>query len=306
MAIFSNSELTRDGHALLTRVLAGECRLKFTLIQAGDGHYDGDVMDLIELVSWRLDGRILEVTEMGRFTQLRCIITNQLLTEFMEFREVGIRATGILPNDTSVPDLGEIGILFAYANAGDNPGPIGPFNGVWLHEEDFTMRVFTANATNISAEIVPSAFSSEIQYDNSISGLESNNLQGAVDELAAHTRQTVRFEKGVHGLRFYEGVLQVNDGVSWIPVTNFGDSLSIHNTDPHAHEARFNALQNELGIIWGLLQAQFPDRTGAILGADLFLGSDAYMVYPSEPIVSVQGLSVMPASMKLGQSLEVF
>jgi len=179
MAIFSNSEVTGKGHALLSKVLAGVCELKFTIAQAGDGHFNGDVLDLTELVNHRLDGRIVHVREMGKFTELDCIITNQHLAAFMEFREIGIGA-----ND---PDEGNI--LFAYANAGSNASPMGPFNGVWLHEEQFTIRVYTANATNIQAEITPSAFATEVVYNNAVSGLSAINAQDAIDELAAMSGQ---------------------------------------------------------------------------------------------------------------------
>jgi len=278
MAIFGSNNVTGDGHALLAKVLAGKCRLHFTKVQAGDGFFDGDVMELTQLVNLRLEGKITGVIEEGTFSQVSVLITNQFLDAFMEFREVGLRATGILPDGSYDPELGESGILFSYANAGNNASPIGPFNGVWLHEEAFTMRTYTANATNITAEIVITTFASEIQYDNTESGLASDNIQGAIDELATHTRQTVRFENGVHGLRYYNGGLQVYDGVCWIPITNFGDALAIHNTDPSAHSAKFQYLQDQINALWAFIHAQFPDSVGAVLGADSFLGTDAYMV----------------------------
>ena len=184
MSNFEKNKVTGNGHALLSKVLSGKCRLHFTRIQAGDGYFDGDVMQLSELVNFRLEGRITNVREMGIFTEVSVIITNQNLTEFMEFREVGLWATGILKDGTYHPELGENGILFAYANARNNPSPIGPFNGVWLHEEDFTMRVFTANATNITGEIVLSAFASEVAFDNTGMSLSADNMQSAIEELS--------------------------------------------------------------------------------------------------------------------------
>jgi len=173
MAIFSESKVTKKGHALLAKVLAGITPFNFDIVQAGDGRFDGDVLELTELVSPRIDGKTIGVREMGTFTELEGIITNQTLAAFMEFREIGIRADD--------PDEGSI--LFAYANAGEFASPIGPFNGQWLHEERFTIRVYTANATNITATITPTTFATETYYDNTMSGLVSNNVQGAIDEL---------------------------------------------------------------------------------------------------------------------------
>lgn len=176
MAIFSDSQLTAKGHALLSKVLAGRTEFVFSKFKAGDGYFDfetQEVLDLTKLVNFRLDGRVVGVHERGTFTEVECVLTNEHLTEFMEFREIGLMA-----ND---PDEGEI--LFAYANAGDFASPIGPFNGAWLHEEIFTMRVYTANATNIKAEITPTAFATEIRYSNLSSGLKATNVQQAIDEL---------------------------------------------------------------------------------------------------------------------------
>ena len=253
MAIFSATKVTAQGHALIAKVLAGETKFNFDIVQAGDGHFNGDPMDLTALVSHRLDGRIVDVREMGQFTELECIITNQALTAFMEFREFGIRADD--------PDLGSI--LFAYANAGDNASPMGPFNGVWLHEERFTVRVFTANATNITATIVQSTFATEvafintgtgltaenvqnairelaqlftsqdaaarIRFDNTDTGLESENLQDAISEVArllnTHIKETV-FTGEPHKIRFNKdtGALEIYNGEEWTQITPGGGS----------------------------------------------------------------------------------
>jgi len=217
MAIFSATKVTAQGHALLAKVLAGETKFNFDIVQAGDGEFDGDVLELTELVNHRLDGRIVGVREMGTFTELECIITNQNLTEFMQFREFGIRADD--------PDLGSI--LFAYANAGDNGSPMGPFNGVWLHEERFTVRVYTANATNITATIVQSYFATEIVFDNTGSGLSAENVQDAIRELAqllnTHIDETV-FANEPHGIRYNQetGAIEVYNGSDWVQASPGG------------------------------------------------------------------------------------
>ena len=225
MALFSDSQLTAKGHALLSKVLAGRCKFKFTLIQAGDGHFTGDVLDLTGLVNHRLDGKIVGIREMGMFTELDCYLSNQNLTAFLEFREVGIRADD--------PDEGSI--MFSYANAGEFASPMGPFNGVWLHEEIFTMRVYTANATDIRAEITPTAFATEIAYNNKSSGLMSDNVQDAIDELAqkfnSHINETVSSAGGVHGIRFYNGLLEVFDGEKWTVVTGQGNTRGFRVID---------------------------------------------------------------------------
>ena len=173
MAIFRPTEVTEKGLALLAKVLAGRCKLRFTLIQAGDGVWDEDVVELTSIVNHRLDGRIVSVREMGVFTEIRAMIDNSTLTEFMEFREIALLAED--------PDEGEI--TFAYSSA-EHPSPIGAWNGTWLHEEEFTINVYTANATNIKATITPVAFASQVKYSNILSGLNAENTQDAIDELS--------------------------------------------------------------------------------------------------------------------------
>ena len=209
MALFNHAETTAKGHALLHKVLSGRTKFKFTKIQTGDGHFDGKVSELTALIGPRIDGKIVGLREGGQFSQIDGYINNQDLTEFMEFREIGVFAQD--------PDEGEI--LFSYSNAQEHASPIGPFNGTWLHEESFTIRVYTANATDIQAEISPTAFAAEIRFDNTGTGLNATNLQDSVTELKSMLNgQTVNAHDLVHD----------------------------HNQDPNAHSDRFAHLQSRL------------------------------------------------------------
>ena len=267
MAIFNATKVTKQGHALISKVLAGQAGFNFNMVQAGDGEFEGDPMNLTELVNHRLDGKIVDVREMGQFTELECVITNQNLTAFMEFREFGIRADD--------PDLGSI--LFAYANAEDTPSPMGPFNGVWLHEERFTVRVYTANATNITATIAPSASATEITFINTDTKLTATTVQAAIHELSmlisTHNSMSINGEKGAHGIRLNNGMLEAFDGESWNNTSNIrvrdgaleyfdgetwndinitAEDLTSHNQDPNAHSALISTLQGQIDEIPGL------------------------------------------------------
>ena len=213
--MFNESQVTVKGLALIAKVLAGRTKFNFDTIQAGDGHFNGTVKELTELVSPRLTGKIVRVREMGSFTELSCVITNQHLTNFMEFREIGIR----------VDDPDEGSILFAYANAGEFASPIGPFNGVWVHEERFTIRVFTANATNITATIEATGYASEMEFINDGTGLVSENVQDAIEEVAemltTHINESV-YTSEPHNIRFNAetGTLEINNGDGWFDVAS--------------------------------------------------------------------------------------
>jgi hypothetical protein len=244
MAIFSETQLTKLGHELLAKVLSGQCQLHFEELWAGDGRYDGDVLDLEELVNPRLQGSIVRVQAMGVFTELEGLVTNEHLTSFLEFRELGVKAVD--------PDRGLI--LFAYTNAGDDADPIGPFNGVFMTEEQFIMRIYTANVAEITATIAPSTFATQISYSNALSGLKATTVQDAIDE---HIFTSPVSEKGVHGIRYYDGMLQVWNGEQWITVAGGG-----------------------------------PDyETGGYLGSSYY--GSAYLSGASpDPVVPVQGVSL--------------
>ena len=262
MAVFNDNQVTAKGHSLLAKVLAGRTKFNFDTVQAGDGHFDGDVLELTQLVSPRVDGKIVNVRETGEFTELTCVVTNRYLTEFMEFREIGIRADD--PDDGS--------ILFAYANAGENASPMGPYNGMWLHEQRFTFKIYTANATDITATIEITSFASEIEFIGDGTRLSARNVQDALKELAGmlgmHAEGTVSSQHGVHGMMYLDGRLRIFDGENWQAVSTEGD-LDAHNVCPAAHENRF-------AEIAGLLESKFgylDDKTSALQAPPSVVGS---------------------------------
>ena len=220
MADFGPMQVTAQGHALIAKVLTRDVKFNFDIVQAGDGSFKGNPESLTELVSHRLDGRIVDVREMGPVTELECIISNEKLQSPMLFSEFGVKADD--------PDIGSI--LFAYTTAGDNPGPIGKFNGVWVHNERIVVRVFTQNATNITATIVQAAFATEITFINKDTGLSAENVQDAIRELAKmfgdHIKETP-FSDTPHGIRFNRetGGLEIYVGQEWVRVTPGGSGI---------------------------------------------------------------------------------
>ena len=279
---FSPTKVTALGHALIAKVLAGKAKFNFSKVQAGDGRFDGDPTALTALVSPRIDGRIVDVREMGKFAELEGIFSNGRLTEFMEFREFGIIADD--------PDIGSI--LFAYSNAGDMPSPIGPFNGVWLHEERFVVRVFTANATDITATIVEAAFATEITFINNGTWLTSKTVHGAILELAkmtgSHVSETLA--DGVHGIKFEDGSLTVFDGENW-KIISAEDDLKIHNTSNTAHENRFaqtmpkaptGAIHGAIGGRWEALEGTELRAVTVVSEEVRFSFTDHYIDIPQD------------------------
>ena len=109
------------------------------------------------------------------------------------------------------------------------------------------MRVYTANTTNITAEIVQSSYATEITFANKGTGLEATNDQGAIRELSglkmAHISRTP--SDGVHGIKLEDGRLQVFDGKSW-KIVSAEDDLNAHDASGTAHESRFSEIQTAM------------------------------------------------------------
>ena len=173
MAQFNDSQVTEKGHHLLAKVLSKRTSLDFTKIKAGDGYFEGDIWELTEIISPKLNGKILSVKPNGRVTEVEGLLTNETLTEYFTFRELGIYARD--------PEEGEI--LFAYTNASDKADYMAAYNGQWLAEEHFTIQVYTANASNITAQFIHTSVAGEIAYDNRTSGMAAVNVQDAINEL---------------------------------------------------------------------------------------------------------------------------
>lgn len=178
MAEFKDTMLTKQGRSLLAKAMAGTL-LRFTRMQAGAGLPDGGVDGMTALIAPRLEGEIFSVSSAGNggcFIKGR--FSNTGLSQSFRMCEIGVFAED--------PEVGEI--LYCYTSVQDvdkadfmgadtgNPGG--------LLEEEITIGAYISNAANVTANITRSAWAREIGYDNSVSGLNSTELQGAIDALA--------------------------------------------------------------------------------------------------------------------------
>ena len=275
MSVFVETRTTSAGFALLNRVLSGQCLLKFTKFYVGDGLFDGDISGLTDIINRRIKGRIVGIREGGRFTAVTGMISNQHLDGFMELREIGLWATGILSDGSPIPELGEEGVLFAYTNTDKLSSIIGEYNGKWFHEEEITLMVYTAYATNIMAEIVASSFAVEISFNNVFSGLRASNIQDAIDELSQHITQTVTTApNGVHGMRVFGNWFQVHvPPFGWLNVAEL--SMPEDDRDGYGYgeggygEGGYGGVDSSAGqfsVIDGVLQHTNPAQMQVIDG----------------------------------------
>lgn len=248
-------QLTAKGQALNAKIQAGDgtVPLEITRVVSASGRSD-DPLNLESVVDIRQTAIIVGQKRIDFRAVIEVTLSNQgnpaagepPLTEGYPLSQFGMYA-----ND---PDEGEI--LYRISQY-DLPNYV-PAAGQMAWMINPVWNLVVGNASEVIVNVDPA-------------GLVT------VGQLNDHILQSVFSQDGVHGIRFYNGVLYVHNGVSWVIVSS-GDDLAAHNTDPNAHAGRFNFLQNEILDIWAFLQARFPDSVGAVLGADSFLGAESYMV----------------------------
>jgi hypothetical protein len=164
MANFGSLILTTQGLALQEKAEAGKAILTFTRVGIGDKALSSgtDASNLTKLGEEKLSVDISSITVNSNLATLKFVFSNSGLTTGFYIRELGVFA-----ND---PDVGEI--LYAYANAGDDPDYL-PAEGSNVVEEIFEVVTAIGTATNVIATI-----------DASLTylPLTGGNMEGAINE----------------------------------------------------------------------------------------------------------------------------
>lgn len=164
MANFGTLVITTAGMALQEKVEAGRTILTFTRVAIGDGTLPGGtgLSGLTNLINPKMSVTINSITVNQSLATLKFTFSNSGLTTGFNLRELGIFATD--------PDVGEI--LYAVANAGDNPDYL-PAEGSNIVEEIFEVVAAIGSTSNVTATI-----------DKSLTFLPlvGGNMAGAINE----------------------------------------------------------------------------------------------------------------------------
>lgn len=141
---------TKLGLNVLSEGLTGE-RIIFSRVSIGDGilevtsesEYRTVVLEMTDLINWRMDLPIAEITNRGDGTMLlHCIKTNAEVVESFFAREVGVWAIDIKTNQE---------VLYAYRNSNDRSSFIPSNTGVVAKTIDLGVVTVIQNATQVSA-----------------------------------------------------------------------------------------------------------------------------------------------------------
>lgn len=238
MAEFSKLVITRKGQALIAKMLAGTATdIDFTKVTASDTPYSVEELEGLEgLTGIMQEAAISRKTRTNDVAvKVETAFSNTDLTVGYHMRTLGLHA-----ND---PDEGEI--LYAATVEVSGNCYMPPYNGITVSGAYIQLVTTVGNADNVSLEVNPGAIATigDIQdLQNQINEIEAFIGMG---EAGGHITASVSDEKGVHGLRYANEELQVQDqDGKWKAAGSGAGAVSAHNEDETAHADIRQAVKN--------------------------------------------------------------
>lgn len=176
---FTNGPIfTSAGKALHARAIAG-APLKFTKMQLGDGSLGSKSIDsLTALINPVASVAISTLKYSGNFAVVGCVFTNGDLSAGFYWREVGLFAA-----DPDAPDDRSKDILYCYQNAGNLAEYIAASDSEIIFKR-INIAAIVDDAATVSAVLAPIAAAADITFDNTGTGLDAEDVQSAISELA--------------------------------------------------------------------------------------------------------------------------
>lgn len=157
MAEFKSVVITKQGHALMAKLLSGDGNIIFTKIEISDMTYSDEQLEtLTSLTDVKQTAAINQVTRMnGAAVKLEAAISNEQLETGYHMQTVGLYA-----NDTA--DDAEV--LYGVMSAKE-AGWMPPYNGISVSSAIFDMYVTVGNSDHVSLEINPGAYATVTMLD---------------------------------------------------------------------------------------------------------------------------------------------
>lgn len=176
---FTNGPIfTSAGKALHARAIAGAA-LKFTKVQLGDGQLmDRSIDSLTGLIHPVASVEIATMKYNGNFAVVGGVFTNSDLSTGFYWREVGLFAA-----DPDAPDDRSRDILYCYQSAGNLAEYIAASDSEIIFKR-INIAAIVDDAATVSAVLAPIAAAADISFDNTGTGLDAEDVQSAISELA--------------------------------------------------------------------------------------------------------------------------
>ena len=207
MAQFNQLVLTTQGISLITKALAGDCKIKLTKVQAGDGDWTTSLVDATALKSMKQEFGISEIKVANDATvDVLAILNNLNLSEGYYVKEVGIFGA-----EEGHEDSTEIlyGIVTAVADKADY---MPPYNSISPQTMEIETLVTVANASEVTIKAGTGALAAadtvnQLSKDvGSVAALETSDKSSIVS--AINSIQSIAAILTVGGSGLHNSILR--------------------------------------------------------------------------------------------------
>jgi hypothetical protein len=173
MGSYNTAVITTVGQALLTSVLGAQGTMTFTKLQTSSYAYASGT-DLSALTS--LNNVEQEVSVTAGVIDSTHIYANALISNTGVSTEYSVNTLGIFASD------GNSEVLFAVSTA-ETPDVIPVDSGGTPSTYKYKFNLAVSSTSDITISAVGNIDASDVDYDNSVSGLSATNVQGVIDEV---------------------------------------------------------------------------------------------------------------------------
>ena len=222
-----NLVITNSGQELMSKLIAGTTTATFTKIAGSDHDYSGiSLEDITELEDVKQTALISKVSRTDlTIVEVLAALDNSSLTEGYY-----VRALGLYAKDGDGTE-----ILYAISIEPTAPDYLPAFSGKTVSSITYRLITKVDNSEQVTLEVNPGAFPTIEQVDN---------IQRMIE---THIETGVYGETGVHGFRYYNDTLQVqNSEGEWVDIESGGGGIAPSNVS----DLKIKVGNQKLTITW--------------------------------------------------------
>ena len=222
-----NLVITSKGQELMSRLIAGTTTATFTKIAGSDHDYSGVSLEaLTELEDVKQNVLVSKVTRTDlTLVEVLAALDNHDLTEGYY-----VKALGLYAKDGDGEEM-----LYAVSVETVAPDYLPAFSGKTISSITYRLITKVDNSEQVTLEVNPGAFPTIEQVDN---------IQKMIE---LHTATKVFSEEGVHGMRYFNDTLQVqNEAGEWVDVEGGGGGIAPNNVS----DLKMKVGNEKLTITW--------------------------------------------------------
>ena len=222
-----NLVITNSGQELMSKLIAGTTTATFTKIAGSDHDYsDVSLEGVTELEDVKQTALISKVSRTDlTLVEVLAALDNSSLTEGYY-----VRALGLYAKDGDGTE-----ILYAISIEPTAPDYLPAFSGKTVSSITYRLITKVDNSEQVTLEVNPGAFPTIEQVDN---------IQRMIE---THIETGVYGETGVHGFRYYNDTLQVqNSEGEWVDIESGGGGIAPSNVS----DLKIKVGNTKLTIFW--------------------------------------------------------